>query len=64
MHITQQNMKQQGIPHFFLQFGHSPHLPIDLIFGTYPSSTPNKYRDFVKNWKTATKEAYALEMNV
>ena len=44
----------------FLHFGHSPRLPIDLIFGTYPSSTPTKYRDFVKNWKTAMQEAYAL----
>ena len=49
-----------GYTPFFLHFDRSPHLPIDLIFGTYPSSTPTKYRDFVKNWKTAMQEAYAL----
>ena len=53
-------MKQQGISHFFLRFGRLPRLPIDLIFGTYPSSTPTKYRDLVKNWKTAMQESYAL----
>ena len=36
------------------------HLPINLIFGTYPSSRPSKYQDFVKNWKTAMQKAYAL----
>ena len=41
-----------GYSPFFLLFGHSPHLPIDLIFGTYPPSKPTKYRVFVKNWKT------------
>ena len=44
---------------FLLLFGRSPCLPIDLIFGTYPSSAPTKYREFVKNWKTAMQEAYA-----
>ena len=48
-----------GYPPFFLLFG-CPCLPIDLIFGTYPSSTPTKYRDQVKNWKTAVQLAYAL----
>ena len=49
-----------GCSPFFLLFGRSLLLPIDLIFGTYPSSKPTKYRDFVKNWKTAMQEAYAL----
>ena len=49
-----------GYSPFFLLFGHLQYLPIYLIFGTHPSSTPTKYQDFVKNWKTAMQEAYAL----
>ena len=37
-----------------------PSFAVDLIFGAYPSPTPTKYLDFVKNWKTAMQEAYVL----
>ena len=59
---TYNSTKHEGTRYskLFLLFGRSPRLPIDFTFGTYPSLTLTKYRDFVKNWKTAMQEAYAF----
>ena len=45
---------------FYLLFGRSPHLPIDLIFNTSSPSTPAKHREFVEKWKEAMQQAYKL----
>ena len=52
--------KATGYSPFYLLFGHSPHLPIDLIFNTSPPSTPAKHREFVEEWKEAMQQAYKL----
>ena len=45
---------------FYLLFGRSPRLPIDLIFGTFPTSTPTDHHGYVRKWKSAMMEAYSL----
>ena len=48
-----------GFSPIFLLFGRSPRLPVDLLFGTSPSSTRENHTDYVKRWKSAMKDAYA-----
>ena len=47
---------------FFLLFGRSPRLPVDVIFGIEPNASMN-CPTYVKDWQLAMKEAYALASN-
>lgn len=48
-----------GYSPFFLLFGRSPRLPVDVIFGIEPKVSSN-YSTYVKEWQSAMKEAYSL----
>ncbi len=45
---------------FFLLFGRSPRLPIDLVFGLKKGNSESSYPAYVKNWKTAMQQAYEI----
>ena len=48
-----------GYSPFFLLFGRSPRLPIDLAFNLSNEDGTTDYSHYVTKWKTAMKEAYA-----
>ena len=53
--------KATGFSPFYLMFGRSSRLPIDLIFETNCDPLPNLcHEDFVKKWKSTMQEAYKL----
>jgi transposase InsO family protein len=49
-----------GYSPFFLLFGRSPRLPIDLAFGLGEQTQPETHRQFVQKWKGAMEEEYRL----
>ena len=50
-----------GFSPFFLLFGRTPRLPIDLAFDLHPHDDKNDgYEDFVQRWQRQMQEAYKL----
>ena len=45
---------------FYLLFGRSPRLPIDLIFDIPRTSDTTSHSDYASKWKTAMQQAYTL----
>ena len=49
-----------GYSPFYLLFGRSPRLPIDLIFNIERTKETTNHLEFVNKWKSAMQEAYSL----
>ena len=53
-----------GYAPFFLLFGRSPRLPIDLAFNLKDKDGTITYSQYVSKWQTVMKEAYAKASNL
>lgn len=49
-----------GYSPFFLLYGRSPRLPIDMLFGLFAESDFSDQRDYVEKWRQGMEEAYAI----
>uniref|UniRef100_A0A3B5AJZ5 Integrase catalytic domain-containing protein n=1 Tax=Stegastes partitus TaxID=144197 RepID=A0A3B5AJZ5_9TELE len=49
-----------GYSPFYLLYGRSPRLPVDMLFGLQPESGTSDYRDYVEGWKKGMEEAYII----
>ncbi|XP_035264283.1 uncharacterized protein LOC118222647 [Anguilla anguilla] len=49
-----------GYSPFYLLFGRSPRLPIDLMFNLNPDNTENTYDEYVQRWRNQMAEAYQI----
>jgi len=51
-----------GFSPFYLLFGRSPRLPVDLIFGPSLGEANVTHTEYAEKWKVAMKEAYSLAL--
>ena len=49
-----------GFSPFYLLFGRSPRLPVDLMFGLSREDTRMNHTEYTEKWKVAIKDAYEM----
>uniref|UniRef100_A0A3B3IPZ1 Gypsy retrotransposon integrase-like protein 1 n=1 Tax=Oryzias latipes TaxID=8090 RepID=A0A3B3IPZ1_ORYLA len=49
-----------GYSPFYLLFGRTPRLPVDMLFGLYSDSCFSDHRDYADKWKKGMDEAYVI----
>lgn len=49
-----------GYSPFYLLYGRSPRLPVDMLFGLHTESGSSDQREYVEKWKQGMQEAYAI----
>ncbi len=49
-----------GFSPFYLLFGRSPRLPVDLLFGLAPEGGTEDHKEYVKRWNQGMREAYEI----
>ena len=49
-----------GYSPYYLLYGRSPRLPVDMLFGLHTESGSSDQRDYVEKWKQGMEEAYAI----
>lgn len=52
-----------GFSPYYLLFGQSPRLPIDLLFNLQPSEKQENHSEYVKQWQARMREAYEIAAN-
>ncbi len=49
-----------GYSPYYLLFGRSPHLPVDLLFNLKTNETHDTYQDYAAHWKKRIEDAYLI----
>lgn len=49
-----------GFSPYYLLYGRSPRLPVDLLFNLQPSETKETYTEYVQNWQNRMQQAYEI----
>ena len=60
MHTIAHAVRPQGFSPYYLLFGRSPRLPIDLMFNLTPPEKQESYSEYVQNWRARMHQAYEI----